>query len=203
MRKGNNLSMTNCARKPGDRGWRWLQWTGVAATAFVLLAGCSGSRVYKDTSDTFKGLYAGIVGASGLDENENEPGIPGDEVVAEPAPPEIRCPKTEVLAGTSHRVFYPRGADPRPQNVLYQGTLINTSRECDFSGPSVRIKFGFAGRVLLGPRGTAGTVTLPVRASLVKRDDSAVWTQVYNIPVDISINSRAEHFVKIEENFDL
>ncbi len=189
--------MTGGARERNGGSRALLRSTGLILTLF-LLAGCAGNRVYENTTDTFKGLYQGILGLGGNEEEENT----RNTVEAEPPPPDIQCPKAIILPGTAAHVIYAGGTDPHPRNVQYQGSLTSTARECDFSNPAVHIKFGFSGRVLLGPRGTVGLVTLPVRASLIKRDDSVAWTQLYQIPVQISNNSRAEHFVKIEDGLD-
>ncbi|MBZ0217141.1 MAG: hypothetical protein K8F25_11345 [Fimbriimonadaceae bacterium] len=194
------MSMKDCALKPRGGGRRLLQWTGMAV-AFSLLAGCgTGNRVVSNTSDTFKGLYSVLLGKDSQDDEPQRDSL--DQADQEPAAPDIQCPKTVVLPGTSHLVIYPRGVDPNIRNVQYQGTITNTARECNFDNPAVHIKFGFSGRVLLGPRGTPGQIVLPVRASLIKRDTSVAWTQTYQIPVQVTQNSRAEHFVKIEDSLD-
>lgn len=195
------MSMKDCALNPRGGGWRLLQWTSLAA-ALLILASCgTGNRVVSNTSDTFKGLYSVLLGKDAKDGEPQRDSI--DQAEQEPDAPDIQCPKTVVLPGTSHLVVYPRGVDPNVRNVQYQGTITNTARECNFDNPAaVHIKFGFSGRVLLGPRGTVGQVTLPIRANLIKRDTSVAWTQLYQIPVQMTQNSRAEHFVKIEDGLD-
>ncbi len=175
----------------------------------IILAACSGNSSIEDTrgsgsaARTTSGLYQLLREAVGLGSNEAphqtgqgpelEPGLPALEIV---------CPITEVRAGTAHYIFYAPDLTPEPRNVQFQGTLTRTARECEFGPDSVRIKFGFAGRVLVGPKGGPGTVTLPVRAILSYREGEVAWTNVYNIPVNIPPNERSTFFMFVEEDFE-
>ena len=46
--------------------------------------------------------------------------------------------------------------------VIYRGEITRTARECQIQPGRVTVKYGFSGRVLLGPRGKPMRVTLPV-----------------------------------------
>ena len=46
--------------------------------------------------------------------------------------------------------------------VVHRGEITKMSRECQLFADRVVVKYGFAGRVLLGPKGGPGTVTLGV-----------------------------------------
>jgi hypothetical protein len=45
---------------------------------------------------------------------------------------------------------------------MHRGEITKTARECQIESGRVTVKYGFSGRVLLGPRGKDGTVSLPV-----------------------------------------
>ncbi len=181
----------------------------VIAALPIILAACSSSSSPDNPSGadtasrTTSGIYQMLRDAIGLGSNdaphetgqgpELQPGLPGLEIV---------CPITEVRAGTAHYIFYAPDLAPQPQNVQFQGTLTRTARECEFGQNSVSIKFGFAGRVLVGPKGGAGSVTLPVRAVLSYREGEVAWTKVYNIPVNIPPNERSAFFMFVEEDFE-
>src|SRR5690606_5001635 len=46
--------------------------------------------------------------------------------------------------------------------VMHRGEITKTARECQIENGRVTVKYGFSGRVLLGPRGQPGTVRLPI-----------------------------------------
>lgn len=72
------------------------------------------------------------------------------------------CP--QVVAWPKDRLLtvYQSGHDGDAQAVIHRGEITKMSRECQLFGSRVTVKYGFAGRVLLGPKGSPGTVTMPV-----------------------------------------
>ena len=50
---------------------------------------------------------------------------------------------------------------------------------------NVVIKVGVQGRIILGPAGAPGQLTLPVRIALVKEglEPKTIWTKLYMVPV--------------------
>jgi hypothetical protein len=176
----------------------------------LFLAACSnsssveGTRSSGSAARTTSGLYQLLREAVGLGSNEVPQQQAGVGPELQPGLPtlEIVCPITEVRAGTAHYIFYAPDLAPEPRNVQFQGTLTRTARECEFGQNSVRIKFGFAGRVLVGPKGGSGDVTLPVRAIFSYREGEVAWTKLYNIPVNIPPNERSTFFMFVEEDFE-
>lgn len=81
------------------------------------------------------------------------------------APKEIDCPQIEVQDGTSAMRV---GGDAN-QAVRYQFDIFETARECRVQGGQFAIKVGVAGRLLIGPAGSAGSYSAPLR--VVVRDD--------------------------------
>jgi len=61
------------------------------------------------------------------------------------------------------------------------------------------VKIGVVGRMLLGPNDTQKSLNLPLRFA-VERNEIAVFSQLYNIPVSVSPPSRSQEFVKVVEN---
>ena len=181
-----------------------LRYFTLALTA-LFLAGCTDNTALNTASGTTSGIYQMLREATGLSSSDQvEQSEPGQGPQTQPGLPalSIVCPPTEVRAGTAHYVFYAANQDPRPRNVQFQGTLTKTARECAFGPNSVQIKFGFAGRVLIGPMGGAGSVVLPVRVILSYREGEVAWTKLYNVPVNISGTENSTFFMHVEENFE-
>lgn len=69
--------------------------------------------------------------------------------------------------------------------VKYRGELTKAARECQFQPGVVMMKYGFAGRVLLGPKGAAGTVNLPVLIHLTDAKGNKIKTEKVTVPVTV------------------
>jgi hypothetical protein len=92
---------------------------------------------------------------------------------------DINCPTVDVPDGGS----YVRVGGADSASVRYQFNLGDTARECD-PGPSgqASIKVGVSGEVVIGPAGSAGTFSVPLRVTVTdlatKKD---VFTKTYRI----------------------
>ncbi len=78
----------------------------------------------------------------------------------------VDCPTVEVQDGTAAARYY-AGARTSDR-VRYQFSVIDVARECNVSNGKIFIKVGVAGRALLGPAGSAGTFSAPVRIAIRK-----------------------------------
>ena len=72
------------------------------------------------------------------------------------------CPQVVAWPNEKLRTVYQRGHDGEADFIVYRGEITKLSRECQLSGGRVLVKYGYAGRVLLGPKGHAGSYSLPV-----------------------------------------
>jgi prophage DNA circulation protein len=91
---------------------------------------------------------------------------------------EIDCPQVEVQDGTA--AIRVGGQDN--QSVRYQFEVTQTARECKVEGAQFAIKVGVAGRLLIGPAGSAGSYSAPLR--IVVRNDvtsKPVISKLYKI----------------------
>src|SRR5258707_13716860 len=73
---------------------------------------------------------------------------------------DIDCPGMMVRSGASTWQV-PGGTTST--NLRYQGSLGQLARECAVLGDAMTIKVGVEGRVLVGPKGGAGSVAVPLR----------------------------------------
>jgi len=102
--------------------------------------------------------------------------------------PSLGCP--QVVAWPNERLLtrYQDGHDGDILYVIHRGEITKLSRECQIYSGQVVVKYGFAGRVLLGPKGKPGTVTMPisVRAAGVNKQTLATdkMTITTTIPAD-------------------
>lgn len=98
------------------------------------------------------------------------------------------CPPVEIRAGTEAMTVYERGREDERDYVRYQASIAKSARECSQSGGTLTMKIGISGRVLAGPKGGAGSITLPLRVAVVKQTQGAspVFSNLYKIPVTIT-----------------
>lgn len=96
---------------------------------------------------------------------------------------EFTCPPIQVRAGAAAWQV----TEPSDGGVRYQATLGQFSRECRFSAPDMNMRIGIQGRVLLGPKGGPGKLTVPIRLAVVEEGPApkSVWTKFYAVPVEV------------------
>lgn len=109
------------------------------------------------------------------------------------------CPPIKVRPGAEALFKYANGQVGNPRGLHYQAVLDRESRNCIVSNGLITVNMGVVGRLLLGPAGTEQSVTLPLRFA-VERDDVAVFTQKYDIPVTIAPSAQSAEFTRVVEN---
>ncbi|MEM9329865.1 MAG: hypothetical protein AAGA53_00980 [Pseudomonadota bacterium] len=99
------------------------------------------------------------------------------------------CPKTVIRAGTeTYRTFADgiKKTDPGALNSLeFQSTITSTTRECNYTAENLNIRVGVRGRVINGPTGATGTITVPVRIAVASVAQEVLFSQLYQVPVTI------------------
>jgi hypothetical protein len=111
----------------------------------------------------------------------------------------IHCP--QVVAWPRDRLVtvYQGGQTGDAKAVVHRGEITKMSRECQFYGGRVVVKYGFAGRVLLGPKGGPGTVSLPVNIRVAGADQRTLATDRMIVATTIPHNSPVGYFSMVRE----
>lgn len=101
--------------------------------------------------------------------------------------PDNYCPPVVIRGSTESMTIYERGKDGDAASVRYLASISKTARECRTDAGMLSIKLGVSGRVVAGPKGGAGSITLPVRIVAVKQIGGAkpLFSQLYKIPVTL------------------
>jgi len=92
---------------------------------------------------------------------------------------DINCPEVTIAdGGAALRVGGPDNA-----SVRYQFNIADTARECDPAGPSqAALKVGVKGAVVIGPAGSAGTFSAPLKITVTRDSDKTdVFSQTYQV----------------------
>jgi len=135
---------------------------------------------------------AGVSEATMLDAaKSSEAGGATDEVA-------IRsCPQFAVFPTTQVVTVYEAGRQGDALAVVHRGEITQTARECQIDGGRVSIKYGFSGRILLGPRGKAGHVGLPVNIVLTDATKQRVQGDSLRVEVDITPDQPIGYFSSV------
>jgi len=83
--------------------------------------------------------------------------------------------------------------------VVHRGEITKMARECQLYSDRVVVKYGFAGRVLLGPKGAAGAVTLPVSIRVAGSDQKTLATDKMTITTTVPPGDPAGYFSMVRE----
>ena len=92
---------------------------------------------------------------------------------------DINCPEVNIADGGAAL----RVGGPDNPSVRYQFNIGDTARGCDPAGPGqAALKIGVAGEVVIGPAGSAGTFSAPLKITVTKQgDDKPVFSQTYRV----------------------
>jgi hypothetical protein len=101
------------------------------------------------------------------------------------------CPQLRVRPGTES-VLLRDGKGEDPGNVRYLLRIQDSARECTASGDSMTIRIGVAGRVVGGPKATAGKVALPIRIVATKGLDEVIYSKLNKAEVAVGADYTAD-----------
>lgn len=105
------------------------------------------------------------------------------------------CPRIEVRDGSN---VWRQGGEG-PMELRYQGTITDVARECRIEGGNMVVRVGVEGRVLTGPRGEGGRMTLPIRIAVTKGLSQPVWSRLYQVPIEVPAGAPSVTFTQVED----
>jgi len=157
----------------------------------LMVVACGDATPLQDFRDSNAALYAFLTG-TGSRPPSSAPRGEEEEVLV--------CPEIEARQDAVYYDIYAAKELRDPKNVRYQAVINKFARQCDFQSDYFAIKLGFAGRVLVGPAGGPGEVTLPVRAELAGKGDQVVWSKTYKIQVTVPPESGSQFFAQVTDD---
>lgn len=109
------------------------------------------------------------------------------------------CPPITLREGTAFFRTYERGGDGDPSRIIHQASISDVTRSCSYNGDAITMNVAVAGRIVPGPRGGTGGVTMPIRVAVV-RGTEVLYTQLHRYQVEISDTAGATQFVFNDPN---
>jgi len=104
------------------------------------------------------------------------------------------CPRFQVWSREGYVTIYEPGRVGDGLAVMHRGEITQTARECQIESGRVTVKYGFSGRVLLGPKGRSGRVTLPLNVFVTDAKREKVSTDKLKIDVDVVVDKPIGYF---------
>jgi|GEM_PF-278651 len=89
---------------------------------------------------------------------------------------------------------YKSGSEGDAFAVKHRGEITKTARECQIEDGRVTVKYGFAGQVLLGPKGQPGAIHFPVKVYVTDGEREKINTQIIKVSVNIAADKRIGYF---------
>jgi hypothetical protein len=168
----------------------------VAACVAVSVSGCGMSSV---TS----GLGTSILGGSGSAEPT---GVSEQDLIAaakaggDGAPAlaggdsQPGCPRFVTWPRDSHLTIYEPGRIGDGLAIMHRGEITKTARECSMNGSQVTVKYGFSGRILLGPRGKSGPISLPINVFVTDSKRDRLTTDKLRVDATVAVENPIGYF---------
>ena len=155
--------------------------TGFALAGLMLAAsGCQ------------SGDAGGVLGLGGDKPKQPEEGkVLASELLA-------YCPRVTLKEDTGVVNKYAKGGEDDPAKLSYQASISDVTRSCSRTTGMLTMNVAVAGRVVPGPAGVSGAVTVPIRVVVLQGSD-VLYSQVFNHQVPVG-GSQAQQFVFNDPN---
>lgn len=117
------------------------------------------------------------------------------------AAPDLQCPYIDVREGASTLTVRTAGDNPA-LSLKYQGTIVRAARQCALVNGQMVMKVGIEGRIILGPKGAPGQITVPLRIAIVDQppgQSHTILTKLILIPVTIASLDDNPSFTHVED----
>lgn len=163
------------------RGW-------ASVLLIAVLAGCS-------TIENVMGPIGNVFSSS----NTSPPADQTNPNATPTVSADENCPGATVRSGAA---AWAVNAGPGPANIRYQASIAQIARECALLGDTMTIKVGIEGRLLVGPKGGPGNVTIPVRIALVQEGTQPrpIVSKFYPISVNVAQGATQIPFTHVEDD---
>jgi hypothetical protein len=109
------------------------------------------------------------------------------------------CPNLTLREGTAYYNAYAAGGQDDQAKLIYQAAITGVTRACTRANGMLTMNVAAAGRMVPGPLGKAGTITMPIRVA-VTLGDQALYSQLHQYKVQVGDTSTATQFVFNDPN---
>jgi hypothetical protein len=111
----------------------------------------------------------------------------------------LHCPQVVAWPHDRLLTIYADGRVGDAQAIMHRGEITRLARQCQIYGDRVVVKYGFAGRVLLGPKGAPGQVTLPVSIKVADADRKVLAKDKADVTTIVPAENPVGYFSMVKE----
>ena len=108
------------------------------------------------------------------------------------------CPRFVVWPRDNNVTIYEQGRVGDGMAVMHRGEITKMARECQIEAGRVTVKYGFSGRVLLGPRGQDGTVSLPLNVFVTDASRQRITEDKAKVSVAVAVDRPIGYFSMVK-----
>jgi len=166
---------------------------GLVAAPF-LMSGCAVSKF----SNPF-GTGSPDTSASAVTEDRLMQTAKADSGEDLPGGMSAHCPQVVAWPRDRLLTIYQPGHVGDNLAVVHRGEITKMARECQLYSDRVVVKYGFAGRVLLGPKGTPGTISMPVSVRVAGAEQKTLATDKMSIAATVPAGNPVGYFSMVRE----
>lgn len=187
---------------------RGLVAVGAAALAACGAGGCGVSSITSGFSSSSIFGGGGSQSAGG-----NSGGVSEAQLLAEAKSGETGTVGAEISAGCPRFLVWPRdnnitiyepGRVGDGLAIMHRAEITKTARECYVEQGRVTVRYGFSGRVLLGPKGVSGPVRFPVNVFVADAKRDKIKTEKVEVASAVAVENPIGYFSAVQSvTFDV
>jgi hypothetical protein len=175
---------------------------GLAGLGSLLALGLSGCGLSSVTSGLGSSIFGGSSSAGPQPEGVSEEQLlaaakaGGDSSTTNVVSGDVSpgCPRFIVWPRDNHVTIYEPGRVGDGLAIVHRGEITKTARECVVEPGRVTVKYGFSGRVLLGPRGKTGPLSLPINVFVTDAKRERITTDHLKVDASLAVENPIGYF---------
>jgi hypothetical protein len=113
-----------------------------------------------------------------------------------------KCPQAVIRDEDSVYRTYAKGAKDDASQLMYQASLAQATRQCTSDGTGLGIHVVAQGRLVAGPMGSSGKVTLPIHVAVMD-NDNALYSKTINYVAEIPPGETTTQFLFTDDDIQV
>lgn len=108
------------------------------------------------------------------------------------------CPRFVVWPRDNNVTIYEPGRVGDGLAIMHRAEITKTARECFVDQNRVTVRYGFSGRVLLGPKGVSGPVKFPVNVFVTDAKREKIKTDKLSVDSSLAVENPIGYFSAVQ-----
>ncbi len=162
----------------------------VSASFLALLTGCNSLGIGGDSKSSAPATQtngtAQIMPLAPANPSSNNPSIGTATTAQGTVAPVVQGACPQIFMRDQDAIFrtYAKGKKDDPQQIVFQASFGDYTRQCTLNDTNLTMTVVAQLRLITGPAGTPGPVTLPIRISVVD-GENVLYSEVTKFPTEI------------------